>query len=169
MVDFAKKVAKHAAATFAPGEQLLDARVVQPRGATMRQASFGVGGVVGVAAGAALESRRQKKEGAAATPQGGLAATFPTAKVFLSVTTQRLLCHDFGAMSGRPKDVVAEYPLAAVADLQVAKGKLVNRLHLQFADGSAVELDLLKGGGDPQGLVGALAHAQGRAPQAPPA
>jgi|GEM_PF-2281604 len=166
MVDFVKKVQKKAGHDLVPGETIFDARVVQPAGSAFRNA-IAAGAMQHTGAlmdyrisrwRAASESSAQ----AALEDTGGMAARFPTSKCFLTLTDQRVLVHSFSSMTGNPKDLLGTYALGDFAGMEGDQGKLVGKLHLFFADGSTVPLDVMKGGGDPQNLVdhfnGALAR-----------
>ncbi len=170
MVDFVKKVQKKAAGDLLEGEPILDARVVQPAGTTMRNAfSAGVtqqsGGIVDLR----VQRWRLKAENAAraeVVAGGAMAAGFPTDKCFFTLTDRRVLVHSFAAMTGSPKDLLAVYPLTDFAGMDAAAGRLVSKLTLHMADGSTVPLDVMKGGGDPQTLVDAFNNALARWDQA---
>jgi hypothetical protein len=160
MVDFATKVQKKAAADLTDGEVILDARVVQPAGKTMRNAfSSAVFQQTGALIDMRVQRWRERAENAARMDleaSGAMAAAFPTAKCFFTLTDRRVLVHSFSAMSGNPKELLATYPLADFAGMDAAAGKLVSKLTLYMADGSAVPLDVMKGAGDPQRLVDAF-------------
>lgn len=160
MVDFAKKVQKKAAADLLDAEVILDARVVQPAGKTMRNAfSSGVLRQTGALIDWRVQRWRERAEHAARAGvegSGAMAAAFPTDKCFFTLTDSRVLVHSFSAMSGNPKELLATYPLTDFAGMDAAAGKLVSKLTLYMADGSAVPLDVMKGGGDPQRLVDAF-------------
>ena len=168
MVNFAKKVQKKAAQDLA-GEPILDARVVQPAGLTMRNAILaGVTQQAGALIGSRVAQWQAERSGAerqAIEDAGGMAVHFPTDKCFFTLTDRRVLVHSFAAMSGNPKDLLATYGLADFAGMDAEQGKLVSKLTLYFADGSSMPLDVMKGGGDPQALVeafnGALAALDG--------
>lgn len=154
MPDFTKKVRKHAADTLEPGEQVLSAAVVAPRGSVTKQAiAGGVGGLVGAGIAAAVDKKRNA--GAADAPQGSWAEQFPKKKVFMSVTDRRVVIHAFGEMSGRPKEILGWIPREAIAGLQIDKGRLAHPATLHFSDGSAYEMDVMRGT-DPAELAGLL-------------
>ena len=131
-----------------------EARVVMPAGMALRQAT-----VAGTSQflGAGIVAARLQRAGARAdasvareqAAQGGLASRFPTEKCFVSVTDRRMLVHSFGAMTGSPKNLLAEFAISDVVGIETATGKLTGKLTLWMADGTAVPLDVFKGGGDP--------------------
>lgn len=160
MVNFVKKVQKAAGSDLEPGEQILDARVIQPAGQAMRNAIVaGATRQVSATAHARMDRWRRDRNAADRADQatsGEMAAGFPEGKCFFTLTDRRVLVHSFAAMSGNPKDLLATYPLTDFAEMEAAAGKLVSKLTLHMADGSSVPLDVMKGGGDPQNLVNAF-------------
>ena len=155
MVDIAKKVRKHAAETLEPGEQVIEAAIISPRGAATRQAvAGGVGGLVGMGIAAAID--KKNNSGAPEAPQGSWADQFPKQKVFLTITDRRVVVHKFGEMSGRPKELLGWIPRDAVAGMQVEKGKVAHKGVIGFTDGSVYEIDILRGGGEPDRLTRAM-------------
>ena len=145
MVDFTKKVHKHAMDTLEPGEQLLHSSVITPRGAVSRQAvAGGVGGLVGIGIAAAIDKKKNK--GATEAPQGSWADQFPKQKVYLSITDRRLVVHKFGEGLGRPKELLGWIPRDAVAGFQGTKGRIAHACTLAFSDGSTYDIDVMKGG-----------------------
>jgi len=164
MVNFVKKVKKKAAGDLLPGEKILDARVVQPAGTTVRNA-FAAGTRQMVRGSmtdyriAAWYNRAERERQADVDSAGGMAVDFPTSKCFFTLTDQRVLVHSFSAMTGSPKDLLATYSLNDFAGMEGQQGKLVSKLTLAMIDGSTVALDVMKGGGDPQTLVDAFNQA----------
>lgn len=163
MVNFAKKVQNKAGHDLETGEQILDARVVQPAGQALRNAAV-AGAARQVSAGMTYrmnrwQDRRDAEHQAQVAATGALAAGFPEGKCFFTLTDRRVLVHSFAAMSGNPKDLLATYPLTDFADMEASGGALVGKLTLTFADGSSVPLDVMKGGGDPKKLAEAFQAA----------
>lgn len=157
MIDLIKKVTKKAGHDLEPGETVIDARVIQPAGQAMRQAMaagafahFGTGAKILMDRREAGYTNEQRAQLEAA---GGMAAEFPAAKCFFTLTDRRVLVHSFGAMAGAPKDLLMAYPLTEFAGIEAAKGKLIGTMTLYMADGSSVPLNVFKGGGDPADLV----------------
>jgi hypothetical protein len=140
--DFAKKVRKHCAGDLHPGETVEAATFGQPAGSFGRNVAFGVGGVVGsVAADRVARRRREEHEGAT---ESGTAAGFPRADSVLALTPLRLLVFSHRKMSGNPGDLVAEYPLDRIEAITQDKRKMHRSLQIRFADGSLVDLDVVK-------------------------
>lgn len=166
MVNFIGKVQKKAGHDLLADETILDARVIQPAGMTVRNAI-----IAGVTqqTNAVIDQRIQRwrfraenADRAEVEASGAMAAEFPTAKCFFTLTDRRVLVHSFAAMTGNPKELLATYDLTDFAGMEAAAGKLVSKLTLYMADGSNVPLDVMKGGGDPQALVDAFNAALAR-------
>jgi hypothetical protein len=60
----------------------------------------------------------------------------------VGLTDRRLLIFDY-TLTGKPKDLVAQFPLDQVAPVSVRKG-LTNQVSFGFNDGSAVEVECAK-------------------------
>ena len=160
MFDPIKKVQKKAGHDLEAGEQILDARVVQPAGLAMRQAVSGAAFAhIGGGAKVLMDRRTARYSNAQRAEiegRGGMAADFPTGKCFFTLTDRRVLVHSFAAMTGAPKDLLAAYPLTDFAGIEAKQGKLISKMTLVMADGSTVPLEVFKGGGDPANLVAAF-------------
>lgn len=150
MANFAKKVEKNCAADL-NGEQIIAATIAQPLGSFTKQVAFGaVGGLVGVAAGAALEKKKQKKAENADEAEGvdtgddTLASELPKVAMLIAVTEKRLLFFEQSKMSGKPKGLVAAFDHSQVAGMEVEMGKLKGMLKVHFGDESAVTFEVLK-------------------------
>ena len=63
------------------------------------------------------------------------------------VTDRRLLACSVAAMSGKPKELVAEWPIDQVAGIATDKGKLAIPMTITFADGTAVSVEAARGTG----------------------
>jgi hypothetical protein len=158
--NWVKKVNKHCGADLHPGEIVEGATFGQPAGTFGRTVAFGVGGIVGdVVAERVIEKR---KERAGRSDEGGIALTFPRGRnVVLAVTPARLLVFGHSAMSGNPKELIAEYPLDRVHEVAVEKKKMHQSMVVRFVDYSAVELDVVKAA-KPAGFVEAFDRVKGR-------
>lgn len=141
MIDWAKKVNKSCGEALA-GETAIAGTFGQAAGTLGRQVGWGaVGGIAGVAIGEAMAKRR----GEATDPgEGGLAGEIPTGKAVMAVTHQRFLVFSHGTMSGKPKDLLFECPLAAVESMELGKKRIGSTLVVRFVDGSAVDYDVVK-------------------------
>lgn len=88
-------------------------------------------------AGAANErAERAKQDGAT------IGGTFPLTYVFITLTDQRLIVFDRGAVNGRkPTSVLAEHPKDVLVGMETAGSKMNRKLTLSFSDGSEITLD----------------------------
>ncbi|BAN00497.1 hypothetical protein [Ilumatobacter coccineus] len=167
MIDLIKKVTKKAGHDLEPGEQVLDARIIQPAGQALRQAvAAGAFAQLGSTAKVVMDRRTAKftnEQRAELEAAGGMAADFPSAKCYFTLTDRRVLVHSFGVLAGAPKDLLVTYPLTDFAGIEAQKGKLIGKMTLYMADGSSVPLDIFKGGGDPAELVQRFNDAIARA------
>ena len=163
MVDYAKKLRKSVGDDFEAGEEILDARIVQPAGTAFRQAMAG-GAFAQFGSGAKIlveryNAQHDNAERSRLDDQGGMAAALPTKKCYFTLTDRRVMMHSFGTMSGAPKELLVSHPLTDFAGMDAAKGKLVSKLTLWFVDGSTMTFDVFKGGGDPADLVASFNQA----------
>jgi hypothetical protein len=135
MAGYADKLQKRAAELLGPDEQLISAVRTQPRGTNLSAA----GGIIG-----AVASDRQAKKATAGATEGSNAGTWPTGNCAVGLTNQRLLLFNYTAL-GKPKDLVAEFPLADVGSIELQKKKITaNALRFAFTDGSSVEVECAK-------------------------
>lgn len=137
-----------------PGEEIRAACTTNPKGTMKRAVGGSVGGVVG-----ALVASRGDRGG---PDGGGLAERFPTGQHFLVVTDRRLLACSTSAMSGKPKEVAAQWTLDEVAAIVTDSGKLAVPMSIGFADGSSVAVEAARGTGADT-LAPALEQAQAQA------
>jgi hypothetical protein len=136
MGGYADKLQQRAEAVLQPGERVIAAVRTMPRGTTMGTA---VGGLVGSAL-----AQRQASKAQAAAGDGSLAAAWPKGNSAVGLTQQRLVLFNYTAF-GKPKDLVAEFPLDQVAAVELEKKKVTaNALTFGFADGSAVQVECAK-------------------------
>ncbi|HEY6890478.1 MAG TPA: hypothetical protein VI300_21925 [Solirubrobacter sp.] len=109
---FDKAMTKSIQAYLQPGEELLNATIVQGKGLAKM---FIAGGVVGATAAAA---RRDRK--AADAPEGTIQLS---SKMGIGVTTQRLLLFKAGgAMTLSAKELLSAVPIGDVDSVVVGKG-----------------------------------------------
>jgi len=135
-----------------PGEEVLAACTTNAKGSMKRMAIMGgIGGAVG--AGIAAASDRKKDGGDVAVDS--MAARYPGSQLFLVVTDRRMLATTVGAMSGKPKELVAEWSRDELSSIEVERGKLASTVTITFADGSAVECESPRAT-DPESLAAAL-------------
>ncbi len=152
MADFTKKVEKERERLLQPGEQVLGATMIQPKGAFKKQA---IAGGVGGAVGALVAHKMTEKSGNGAT---GLASGMPAKRLVAIVTDQRVLVVAMGSMLNSLKDVAASWPRTHVAGIDlVDEGKLVNVLDFRFADGTSVLVESVRAG-NPRSVVEAFSR-----------
>lgn len=135
LINVKKKIEK-AAGSLGIAEPIEAACTTNPSGTMKRM----VGAQVGGAIGAALTAR-----GGSADPETGMAAQFPTGQHFLVLTSSRLILTKVGAMTGKPKEIVAEWPRADVVGIEIEKGKMADALTIGFSDGTVVQVEGAKG------------------------
>lgn len=143
MIDFAKKIRKHCAADLDAGEEVLAGTFVQPPGSIRRQVTFGaIGGAVGAIAGDAMASRHAKN--APQQADEGFVVEIPAGKAVLGLTNRRFLVFGHSTLSGRPKGLNAAFSLDQVRSMTFTPGKITGSLVLTFADGTAIDFDVVK-------------------------
>jgi hypothetical protein len=113
---FDKAMTKSIQAYLQPGEELLNATIVQGKGLAKM---FIAGGVVGATAAAARRDRKAGNE-AADAPEGTIQLS---SKMGIGVTTQRLLLFKAGgAMTLSAKELLSAVPIGDVDSVEVGKG-----------------------------------------------
>ena len=134
MGSYADKVQDKAAGILEPGERVLAAIRTMPRGTTM---GIGIGGAVG-----AVVADRQAKKAQANQTEGSAAKDWPAVRSAVGLTDRRLLIYDY-TFTGKPNNLVGEFPLDQIASLEVDKG-LTNKVRFTFTDGSAAQVECAK-------------------------
>jgi hypothetical protein len=134
MAGYADKLQGKAAEVMEPGERLLGAIRTMPRGTTM---GIGIGGAVG-----AVVADRQAKKAQAQQAEGSAAKEWPAVRSAVGLTDRRLLIFDY-TFTGKPKDLIGQFPLDKIASLDIEKG-LTNKVRFTFTDGSAAQLECAK-------------------------
>ncbi|MFA9565824.1 MAG: hypothetical protein ACERLM_14125 [Acidimicrobiales bacterium] len=143
LVNVQKRIRKAAAKLgLAPGEEIRGACTTNPTGSVTRMAiGAGVGGAVGAATAAAVTMDAPPHS------TGGMADAYPEGQMFLAVTSQRVIVCPVAQMSGKPKEIAAEWPIEDVAGIAVEKGKLAHPTTIRFSDGSAAMVEAARGSG----------------------
>jgi len=132
---YADKLQKRAAEVLRPGESVVAAVRTMPRGTNIGA----IGGVVGETIAHQQASKAQTAAG-----KGSMAAAWPSGNSAVGLTAQRLVIFNYTAM-GKPKDLVAEFPLDQLQAVEMEKKKVTaNALHFRFVDGSAVQVECAK-------------------------
>lgn len=142
MASITKKVIKNCSQYLHPGETFEGAVFGRPAGSFGRSVAFGVGGLAGaVISDKVAKKRESEHEGAT---EAGMAGDFPSGDVVLAVTPMRFLVFKFAQMSGKPKELLVEYPLEQVTGITQEARKMHRSLQIRFADDSLVDLDVVK-------------------------
>lgn len=140
MANQVKKVEKAQDRVLHPGERVLGAAMIQPKGALKKQA---IGGGLGGALGAVVAEKMVARSAGGT----GLAAAMPAKRVVAALTDQRLLAIGLGALANGLKEVEASWARADVADIvRLQQGKLVDVLGVAFVDGSTIEVECVRAG-----------------------
>ena len=146
LINVAKKIEKaRTGLDMDPDERIVAACTTNPKGAMKRSVAVGLGGVVG----AAIASRGTSSD----EPTGpGLADRFVPGQNALVLTDRRVFLAKLSAMTGKPKEIVAQWARDDVAAIAVEETKLSYPMTITFSDGSAVEVEGAKGT-DPRSLA----------------
>ena len=126
-------------------EQIIAACTTNPKGMMKRSIAAGLGGAVG----AAIASRGS---GQSTESVPGLADRFVAGQHALALTDRRLIQAKLSAMTGKPKEIVAEWARGDVTQIAVEETKLAYPMTIVFRDGSQVEVEGAKGT-DPRALA----------------
>ncbi len=121
-----------------PDEQILAACMTDPKAV--------VGMAIGGVAGAAVQSAIDKKRGDRSTTDG-LAAGWPTGRHLLAITSRRVVVCRMSAMTGKPKDVVVEWPHSDIAAFEIEKKATGYPFSITFVDGSVANGEGARGTG----------------------
>ena len=133
-MGYADKIRPKVGEVMGPSEQLMGALRTMPRGSTM---GIAVGGAVG-----AVVASKQAKKAHAEQTEGSTAEAWPMVRSAVALTNQRLLIFDY-TFTGKPKDLVGQFPLEQVASLAVDKG-VTNKVRFSFNDGSSIQVECAK-------------------------
>lgn len=128
MADLVKKLNK-AGVGLHPGEAIIAAMVLHPRGMAKRVA-------VGGALGAAIGSRLSKNDDGTIVSDRGTAAQMPDGPLLIGLTAERALVYSQSGFSGKPKGVELTVPRSEIAGIEVAKDKIGAPVTLAFSDGT---------------------------------
>lgn len=137
LVNVKKKVEKASDKLgLRPGEHVIAGCTTNPSGTMKKMLSKELGGAIG----AALAGR-----GTDAPADGGLAERFPEGQSFLVLTNERLFVASLSALTGKPKEITAEWSRDEVETIVVEDGRMAMPLTVAFSDGTAVEVEGAKG------------------------
>ena len=119
---FDKAMTKSIQAYLEPGEELLNATIVQGKGLAKMAIAGGVVGAMAVAA------RRDRKSAGDDTPDGAVQLS---SKMGIGVTTQRLLLFKAGgAMTLSAKELLTAVPIAEVDSIEAGKAMVTKPITL---------------------------------------
>ncbi|MCP3939283.1 MAG: hypothetical protein GY708_28375 [Actinomycetia bacterium] len=144
LVNVKKKVEKaRSKLGLLPGEEVLGGCTTNPSGTMKRMLARELGGAIA----SAVAGR-----GVGEPVDGGVAAQFPSGQCFVCLTDRRMIVTNVSAMTGSPKQIVAEFPKDQILAIQADKGLAAMPLNIAFTDGSAVQVEGAKMS-NPGGLV----------------
>jgi hypothetical protein len=113
---FDKAMTKSIGAYLEPGEELLNATIVQGKG--LGKVALAGGAFGAMAAGARRDRKAREAEAAGEAPEVKL-----TSKMGIGITTQRLLVFKAGgSMTLSAKELLTAIPIAEVDNIEVGKG-----------------------------------------------
>lgn len=143
MPNWSKTINKKCADQLA-GESTTSGAFLHPAGTVAKTVGYSaLGGLVGVSIGEQLAKRRRAENQLA--DDAGLAADFPGENVVLGLTDTRVVVFSHSTLSGKPKNLVAEYPLRDIAAMDIHASKALHKkVRLFFTDESAVDFDAPK-------------------------
>lgn len=153
LVNVKKKVEKAKADNtgIRPDEAVLAGCTTNPAGTMKKMVAKELSGAVG-----AIAASRSGAQGA--VPSGdGMAERFVSGQNFVVLTDQRLLLIKMSTMTGKPKELLAEWNHADVASITVEKGTFACPFTIMFSDGSGVQVEGAKGS-DPHSVEEAYSH-----------
>jgi hypothetical protein len=155
---FDKGMKKSIEAYMEPGEQLLEAAIVQGKGMTK---ALLAGGVAGQAVVGAMRNRKRE----ASTADGDDGGIKLANKMGVAVTSQRLLIFKAGgAVTLKATELLSAVPVGEVDSIEVGKGMTTKPVTITVRGESfVVEAPKVS---DPSKLAEALTQAKGGAPAA---
>lgn len=138
MINVKKKVEKARASLGIPETEVVEAAcTTNPAGTMRRMMASELGGAV-----AAAVAGRTPQGGAV---EGGAADAFVPGQNFVVLTSDRLLLIKMSAMTGKPKELLAEWPRSSVAAIEVGEGRLALPFTILWTDGTAIAVEGAKG------------------------
>lgn len=134
LINVKKKIEKASSKLgLEQGEVVEAACTTNPTGTMKKMLAKELGGLIG----SALAS-----SGDGSVPaDGGLAEQFPSGQYFLVLTNSRLFVASLSAMTGKPKEILAQWERSQIETIVVGDGKLSLPLIIVFSDGTAVEIE----------------------------
>ena len=133
-----------------PGEVVEAGCTTNPSGTMKKMLAKELGGALGSAV-----AGRNVDEDDTVDPESGMAADFPEGQHFLVLTNLRVLVTSLSALTGSPKEIVAQWPREHVLGLDAEDGRMAVPLTIAFSDGTAVQVEGAKGS-NPKAVVEAF-------------
>lgn len=144
-MNIAKKIEKAKNNGLAEGEQVLNAILLNDPGAVAGAVvQGGLGGLVGIFFGNKMKKKAETKQTEGTTPSD-MSKKIPTGMSVLGVTGSRIVSYDFNQMSGKAKDLKAEFKVGDIKVESYEKGTMAHKLVLSFSDGGKRAFDLPRG------------------------
>lgn len=149
LINVKKKIEKARGTIGIADDEVVEAAcTTNPAGTVKRMMARELGGAIGSAVAG--------RGGDAESVEGGAADAFVDGQNFLALTDKRLLLVKVGTMTGKPKELLAEWPRDHVAAIEVEDGRMALPFTIAFADGTAVAVEGAKGT-DPRSVATAFA------------
>ncbi len=149
MANWEKKIRSGGGDNLEAGEELVGGMLVNPYGLTSKMVGRQLGGVVG----AVLTDRAGAKRGDGLVSDEGIAAQFPDDRIWLGLTTARLLVWGHGAVSGKPKGLKFTIDRNDLERVELEKLKTAHAVVLRFRDGTAKPYEAPKMFNDPEAFA----------------
>ncbi len=134
LINVKKKIEK-SANKLGITEPVLAACTTNPSGTMKRMLAKELGGVIGAA----------MTPGGAVDPDNGMASDFPNGQHLLALTETRLLVTSMSALSGKPKEIVAQWPHENISAIEVEDARMSHPMTIVFTDGTALQVEGAKG------------------------
>ncbi len=148
-MSWEKKITKSVGGDLG-GEALVAGMLVHQSGFTANLAAKAAGGLVGAAIAAKLRS------GTPVDGSTGVAATVPKESLVLGLTDTRVLVWSWAKLTGKPKQLLASFPVSEVAGMHTESKKASIEVVWVFGDGSGVTLEAPKLANDAEGFAAEL-------------
>ncbi len=123
---------------ISPDEQILAACMTDPKAAV----GLAIGGVAGAAVQSAINTKKNDR-----STSDGLAASWPAGRHLLAITSRRVVVCRMSAMTGKPKEMVAEWPNSDIAAFEIEKKATGYPFAITFVDGSVASGEGARGTG----------------------
>ena len=152
MANWEKKIRWGGGKDLLPDEELVGGMLVNPYGMTGKMMLKEIGGVVG---SALADKGRTPSEGL--VTDEGIAAEFPEDRIWIALTTKRLLVWGHSTMSGKPKGLKLTLEASDLEAVELTKLKTAHAVVLRFRDGTGRVYEAPKLFNDPEGFAAAVA------------